>query len=102
YFVVISIVFFFFQAEDGIRGFHVTGVQTCALPILVSFRFRFVVEKDGTLTNFEVEGTENEVHEQLAEQIIEIMKESGNWTPAQHEGKIVSSTFVWKVTFRLH
>src|SRR5690606_39639120 len=26
--------FFFFQAEDGIRVFHVTGVQTCALPIL--------------------------------------------------------------------
>src|SRR6266511_5123627 len=25
--------FFLFQAEDGIRGFHVTGVQTCALPI---------------------------------------------------------------------
>src|SRR5690606_40035754 len=24
---------FFFQAEDGIRLFHVTGVQTCALPI---------------------------------------------------------------------
>src|SRR5690625_7690039 len=27
---------FFFQAEDGIRDGHVTGVQTCALPILVS------------------------------------------------------------------
>src|SRR6266700_7020204 len=27
--------FFFFQAEDGIRDFHVTGVQTCALPICV-------------------------------------------------------------------
>src|SRR5436309_4902790 len=26
-------IFFFFQAEDGIRDFHVTGVQTCALPI---------------------------------------------------------------------
>src|SRR5690606_39617352 len=26
---------FFFQAEDGIRDFHVTGVQTCALPILM-------------------------------------------------------------------
>src|SRR5690606_13078527 len=26
-------VLFFFQAEDGIRDFHVTGVQTCALPI---------------------------------------------------------------------
>src|SRR5688572_32923685 len=25
--------FFFFQAEDGIRGLTVTGVQTCALPI---------------------------------------------------------------------
>src|SRR5215208_3633120 len=25
---------FFFQAEDGIRDGHVTGVQTCALPIL--------------------------------------------------------------------
>src|SRR5260370_30116877 len=26
--------FFFFQAEDGIRDSSVTGVQTCALPIL--------------------------------------------------------------------
>src|SRR5690606_24215926 len=26
-------VSFFFQAEDGIRDFHVTGVQTCALPM---------------------------------------------------------------------
>src|SRR5207302_4581815 len=29
-------VVFFFQAEDGIRDFHVTGVQTCALPILMA------------------------------------------------------------------
>src|SRR5699024_11809009 len=29
-----SFVFFFFQAEDGIRDRNVTGVQTCALPIL--------------------------------------------------------------------
>src|SRR2546429_1827659 len=28
-----SLVFFFFQAEDGIRDVAVTGVQTCALPI---------------------------------------------------------------------
>src|SRR2546429_3266338 len=27
--------FFFFQAEDGIRDVAVTGVQTCALPILL-------------------------------------------------------------------
>src|SRR5256885_752418 len=28
-----STLFFFFQAEDGIRDYKVTGVQTCALPI---------------------------------------------------------------------
>src|SRR2546430_13467005 len=28
-------IFFFFQAEDGIRDLTVTGVQTCALPIFV-------------------------------------------------------------------
>src|SRR2546430_8445618 len=31
--VNLMIVFFFFQAEDGIRDLTVTGVQTCALPI---------------------------------------------------------------------
>src|SRR5690349_13128965 len=31
-----SFFFFFFQAEDGIRDLYVTGVQTCALPILAS------------------------------------------------------------------
>src|SRR5476651_421351 len=35
-------VFFFFQAEDGIRDIGVTGVQTCALPIWVC----------GTITSF--------------------------------------------------
>src|SRR5690625_1552553 len=29
---------FFFQAEDGIRAGHVTGVQTCALPISLDDR----------------------------------------------------------------
>src|SRR5690625_7670422 len=28
-------ILFFFQAEDGIRDGHVTGVQTCALPIFI-------------------------------------------------------------------
>src|SRR3712207_8304906 len=32
-------LFFFFQAEDGIRDIGVTGVQTCALPILYSSCF---------------------------------------------------------------
>src|SRR5688500_20316882 len=31
-------MFFFFQAEDGIRDYKVTGVQTCALPIWLPLR----------------------------------------------------------------
>src|SRR2546422_5145012 len=31
---IVGVLFFFFQAEDGIRDVAVTGVQTCALPIL--------------------------------------------------------------------
>src|SRR5260221_705350 len=48
----IMVLFFFFQAEDGIRDHCVTGVQTCALPISPFFclfavstncRYAFVV-----------------------------------------------------------
>src|SRR3989440_2642964 len=36
----LTVLFFFFQAEDGIRDLIVTGVQTCALPIfLQAFAF---------------------------------------------------------------
>src|ERR1039457_7467314 len=31
----LPVFFFFFQAEDGIRDYKVTGVQTCALPICI-------------------------------------------------------------------
>src|SRR2546426_9466286 len=34
-----SLFFFFFQAEDGIRDYKVTGVQTCALPISIASRY---------------------------------------------------------------
>src|SRR5207249_8771049 len=34
-FVLVISIFFFFQAEDGIRDRNVTGVQTCALPISI-------------------------------------------------------------------
>src|SRR2546427_7399686 len=36
--------FFFFQAEDGIRDLTVTGVQTCALPILQTLLQRTLQE----------------------------------------------------------
>src|SRR5690606_39321520 len=37
---------FFFQAEDGIRDFHVTGVQTCALPICPIENFPVTILND--------------------------------------------------------
>src|SRR5256885_5541946 len=37
--------FFFFQAEDGIRDYKVTGVQTCALPIWPDVRLIDVATK---------------------------------------------------------
>src|SRR5687768_18094921 len=36
YSIILFCFFFFFQAEDGIRDVAVTGVQTCALPILLA------------------------------------------------------------------
>src|SRR5690606_4723639 len=39
---------FFFQAEDGIRDFHVTGVQTCALPIYYLFILKYKIVKLAT------------------------------------------------------
>src|SRR5699024_11824124 len=37
--MLVIVFFFFFQAEDGIRDRNVTGVQTCALPILFCINF---------------------------------------------------------------
>src|SRR5215813_14946384 len=42
---MINPFFFFFQAEDGIRDADVTGVQTCALPILFGAGFYLTDER---------------------------------------------------------
>src|SRR2546430_10090616 len=39
-----EVVFFFFQAEDGIRDLTVTGVQTCALPIYWMPRAKMILQ----------------------------------------------------------
>src|SRR5205807_6911088 len=44
---------FFFQAEDGIRYYKVTGVQTCALPISPSLRL-YVQDLHGGANHVEI------------------------------------------------
>src|SRR5262249_59340109 len=48
--VGVNCFFFFFQAEDGIRDWSVTGVQTCALPISSSPRRLRPEQREGPLS----------------------------------------------------
>src|SRR6476661_7323362 len=52
-------VFFFFQAEDGIRACSVTGVQTCALPISFDPQGRLHVSSrfEGTVYRVAADGS---------------------------------------------
>src|SRR2546430_4223730 len=57
--------FFFFQAEDGIRDLTVTGVQTCALPILsrifaVTTKILLSQAADGVFEVLDKNGTDGE------------------------------------------
>src|SRR3712207_435375 len=45
------LIFFFFQAEDGIRDIGVTGVQTCALPIC-----KLLTEESPQIQGYDQEG----------------------------------------------
>src|SRR5215467_11808755 len=52
-------IFFFFQAEDGIRDYKVTGVQTCALPIFCAELLRTHGGRVGLRSDFSlVDGAE--------------------------------------------
>src|SRR5207248_8131141 len=102
-------VFFFFQAEDGIRDRTVTGVQTCALPIsylkpveeqkLVSFDFKGVtlsplMSKERIIELRAVITREVFLHEALAKYIRRLRSEerrvgkewrSGRWREAENK-----------------
>ena len=55
------VLFFFFQAEDGIRDCLVTGVQTCALPISgeISEDKRFEIFKTGEIKDSQNSGIDS-------------------------------------------
>src|SRR5260370_28325723 len=59
---VVDCSFFFFQAEDGIRDSSVTGVQTCALPILGG-SMRYVCDASDGKTWFRIENEAEAVAE---------------------------------------
>ena len=59
---------------------------------------RFVVEKDGSLTHFEVAQSPEE---RLSAEAIRVLKLTAPWQPAQDRGRIVRSHFNVPITFRL-
>src|ERR1039457_7623296 len=53
---LVIVLFFFFQAEDGIRDYKVTGVQTCALPIYFHGQGLYELEGDDYVGIFRLDG----------------------------------------------
>src|SRR2546426_9024258 len=70
---VVFLFFFFFQAEDGIRDYKVTGVQTCALPICSG---RFPAPQEGVyLVGMAQRKAERVVGSQLAGLVVPYAQE---------------------------
>ena len=59
---------------------------------------RFVVEKDGRLTHFEVLRSPDE---KLSEEALRLVKMMPRWTPAKNKGEVVRCLFTIPVTFVL-
>ena len=73
---------FFFQAEDGIRDWSVTGVQTCALPICHAINLSGASLSDPSIVRFiadllqETQAPPHQLHLEVTEQIA-LQAESG-------------------------
>src|SRR5690606_40756777 len=80
--------FFFFQAEDGIRDFHVTGVQTCALPISVGGPIALV--RDGDVISIDAKNGTIKVRLTAAE----LKERRKQWTGPRET--IYGSGALWK------
>ena len=64
---------------------------------IVSTKLKFIVEKDGSLSNIEAVGSNNE---NVSTEAIRVLKAMPDWIPAQHKGKIVRSTFTLPIKVR--
>src|SRR5438034_3116975 len=90
---MVFLFFFFFQAEDGIRDHCVTGVQTCALPILKTEAGRrgpsqidyavtvpawMALNLSGVYTDIKVDGAQNEITAETVQGEITVLGGAGN------------------------
>lgn len=64
----------------------------------ISFKLKFLIEKNGTLSNIEIK--ENEHAYAYFEEIIRVLKKAPAWKPAENKGKIVRSFHVVPVKLR--
>src|SRR5687767_8074294 len=88
-FIFYLLIFFFFQAEDGIRDKLVTGVQTCALPILADAECPVIVSPLNFETIDEIiftyDGSDSSVY---------AIKQFTNLFPELSSKKVVVTTMV--------
>ncbi|SRR5690606_20227017 len=64
----------------------------------ISFKLKFIIEKNGTLSTIEIE--ENEHAYAYIEEIIRVLKKAPAWKPAEIKGKIVRSVHVVPIKLR--
>lgn len=94
--------------KEGIQNFYRNFVRAFNTPEgalnpedkEIAVRLKFIVEKDGRLSG--VHSVGNNVNPLLADEAIRVLKSMPNWIPAQHEGKIVRSTFTLPIKIRIN
>lgn len=64
----------------------------------ISFKLKFVIEKNGTLSNIEIE--ENEHAYAYVEEIVRVLKLMPAWQPAENKGNVVRSVHVVPIKLR--
>lgn len=66
---------------------------------IITTNLKFIVEKDGSFSNIEAVGSENE---NVSNEAIRVLKQMPNWKPAKHEGKIVRSSFTLPIKIKVN
>src|SRR5256885_7957151 len=75
----LHLVVFFFQAEDGIRDYKVTGVQTCALPIFIVAAVFAVLFGIGALLAPVLQTQAKELQQRIPQAIDRVDRELAAW-----------------------